>query len=129
MQDCKPIPTYISFNSKISLSMSPSNETMMMKISWLSYALAVESLMYAMTTCIRPDIAKVIRVVSRWSVIETILKHIKGTSCVALCFRGSKLVFKDHVDSDFAGDLDKRRSSTNYVFTVAGGTISCLSKL
>ena len=29
-----------------------------------------------------------------------------------------------YVDSDYAGDLDKRRSTTEYVFTFAGGPIS-----
>ena len=29
-----------------------------------------------------------------------------------------------YVDSDFAGDLDKRRSTSGYVFTLAGGAIS-----
>jgi len=34
-----------------------------------------------------------------------------------------------YVDSDFAGDIDKRRSTTGYVFTLAGGAVSWLSKL
>ena len=33
------------------------------------------------------------------------------------------------VDSDFAGDLDKRRSTSGYVFTLTGGAISWMSKL
>ena len=33
------------------------------------------------------------------------------------------------VDSDFAGDLDKRRFTSGYVFTLAGGAISWMSKL
>ena len=36
---------------------------------------------------------------------------------------------KGYVDLDFAGDLDKRKSTTGYVFTLAGGAISWLSKL
>jgi len=46
-----------------------------------------------------------------------ILRYIKGTSGVALCFGGSKLIVKDWFDSDFACDLDKRRSTTGYVYT------------
>ncbi|XP_052291667.1 uncharacterized mitochondrial protein AtMg00810-like [Citrus sinensis] len=34
-----------------------------------------------------------------------------------------------YVDSDYAGDLDKRRSTTGYVFTFAGGPISWKSTL
>ena len=33
------------------------------------------------------------------------------------------------VDSDFVGDLDKRRSTLGYVFTLVGGAISWMSKL
>ena len=29
-----------------------------------------------------------------------------------------------YVDSDFAGDLDKRRSLTGYLFTLSGSVIS-----
>eukprot|EP00253_Pinus_taeda_P021368 PITA_21368 len=49
--------------------------------------------------CTRPDISHAVGVVSRY------------------------------VDSDFAGDLDKRRSTSEYVFTLAGGAISWMSKL
>ena len=31
--------------------------------------------------------------------------------------------------SDFTGDLEKRRSTSSYVFTLAGGAISWMSKL
>ena len=30
----------------------------------------------------------------------------------------------EYIDSDYAGDLDKRRSTTGYVFTFARGPIS-----
>ena len=33
------------------------------------------------------------------------------------------------MDSDFAGDLDKRKSTTSYVFTLAGAAVSWVSKL
>jgi hypothetical protein len=33
------------------------------------------------------------------------------------------------VDVDYAGDLGKRGSTTGYVFTLAGGAISWMSKL
>ena len=33
-------------------------------------------------------------------------------------------VLVGYVDSDFAGDLDKRRSQTSYLFTLGGCTVS-----
>jgi len=107
--------------------MSLNNEATRRKMSRISYALVVGSLMYVMI-CPRPDIAQTI-VISifmenpggeHWSVIKRILKYIKGTLGDALCFGGSELVVKGYVDSDFAGDLDKRRSATAYVSTLVG---------
>ncbi|MCO5588485.1 hypothetical protein L7F22_042442 [Adiantum nelumboides] len=34
-----------------------------------------------------------------------------------------------HTDSDYAGDLDNRRSASGYVFTMAGGAVSWRSRL
>ena len=88
--------------------------------------------------CTRLDIAQAVAVVSRympdpvkehWNVVKRILRYIKGTSNVALCFGGSEFIVNGYVDSDFAGDLDKRKSTTDYVFTLAGGAVSWLSKL
>ena len=61
--------------------------------------------------------------------VKRILRYIRGTSNVALCYRGSEFIVKGYVDSDFTGDLDKRKSTTGYVFTLAGAAISWVSKL
>jgi hypothetical protein len=57
------------------------------------------------------------------------MRYIKGTSSVAICFRGSELTVRGYVDSDFVGDLDKRKSTIGYVFMLAGGAVSWLFKL
>ena len=36
---------------------------------------------------------------------------------------------KGYTDSDYAGDLDSRRSTSGYVFTLAGGAVSWRSRL
>ena len=67
------------------------------------------------TICTRPDIAQAVGAVSRymvnhggehWKIVKSILRYIRGTF---------------DVDLDFAGDLDKRKSTTDYMFTLAGG--------
>ena len=137
MQDCKPISTPLPVNFKLSSSMCPSSEAERIEMSRVPYASAVGSLMYAMI-CTRPDIAQAVGVVSRfmadpgkehWNTVKRILRYIKGTSDAALCFGGSEFIVKGYVDSDYAGDLDKRKSTTGYVFTLAGGAVSWLSKL
>lgn len=137
MQDCKPISTPLPVNFKLSSSMSPSNEVERREMSRVPYASAVGSLMFAMI-CTRPDIAQAVGAVSRymanpgrehWNTVKRILRYIKGTSNVALCYGGSELTVRGYVDSDFAGDLDKSKSTTGYVYTLAGGAVSWMSKL
>lgn len=93
--------------------------------------------MFAMI-CTRLDIAQVVGVVSQfianpraehWIAVKRILRYIKGTSDVVLCHGGSSFNIQGYVDSDFAGNLDKRKSTTGYVFTLAGGVVSWISKL
>ncbi|GJZ19365.1 retrovirus-related pol polyprotein from transposon TNT 1-94 [Tanacetum coccineum] len=137
MQDCKPISTPFPTDVKLSSKMSPSSEKERMEMSRVPYASAVGSLMFAMI-CTRPDIAHAVGVVSRymaepgrehWEAVKRILRYIKGTSDVALCFGDSDLIVKGYVDSDYAGDLDGSKSTTGYVFTLSGGTVSWVSKL
>jgi len=106
-------------------------------MSRVSYASAVESLMFAMI-CTRPDIAQAVGAASRymenpgrehWNTIKRILRYIKSTSDATLCYGGSEFTVKGYVDSDFAGDLEKRKSTTRYVFIIAGGAVSWVSKL
>ncbi|KAE8678429.1 Senescence-specific cysteine protease SAG12 [Hibiscus syriacus] len=112
-------------------SMSPSSEEERMEMSRVPYASAVGSLMFAMI-CTRPDIAQAVGVVSRymvnpgkehWNTVKRILRYIKGTSNVVLCYRGSNLLINGYVDFDYAGDLDKSKSTIGYVIKVAGGAV------
>jgi hypothetical protein len=85
--------------------------------------------MYAMV-CTRPDIAHAVGVVSRymnnpgkehWEAVKWILKYLRGTTTHALCFGGS--------DTFLQGYFDYLGSTTGYVFTIGGTTISWVSKL
>ena len=96
--------------------------------------------MYAMV-CTRPDISQAVSIVSRymhnpgkghWQAVKWILRYIQKTVDVGLLFKQDNTLGKGvigYVDSDYAGDLDKRRSTTGYVFTLAGGPISWKSTL
>ncbi|GJU97516.1 retrovirus-related pol polyprotein from transposon TNT 1-94 [Tanacetum coccineum] len=64
-----------------------------------------------------------------WEAVKRILRYVKGTSYVALCFGDLNLIVTRYVDSDNAGDLDGSKSTTRYVFTLSGGTVSWVSKL
>ena len=79
--------------------------------------------------CTIPDIVQAVGVVSRymanldgehWNVVKKILRYIKGTSDAGLCYGGSDFTIRGYVDSNFAGDLDKRKFTTGYVFALTG---------
>ena len=54
---------------------------------------------------------------------------MRGTSSHALFFGGLDTILQGYVDVYMAGDKDSRRSTTGYVFTMGGTTISWISKL
>nr|KYP74579.1 Retrovirus-related Pol polyprotein from transposon TNT 1-94 [Cajanus cajan] len=83
------------------------------------YASAVGSLMYAMV-CTRPDIAHVVGVVSRfmsnpgrkyWEAVKWLLRYLKGTSKIALCFSKNNIILEGYCDADL-GDCSNTRKST-----------------
>ena len=95
------------------------------------------SLMYAMIAT-RPDIAFAVGVVSRymsnlgkkhWEAVKGILRYLKATKNMRICYGSQELSVKGFTDLDYAGDLDNRRSTPGYVFTLAGGAVSWRSRL
>ena len=65
-----------------------------------------------------------------WSAINWILIFIQGTIDTRLCLRRQgEFVVKGYCDSDYAADLDHRRSINGIVFTAGGNTISWRSQL
>src|SRR4029450_12534750 len=101
------------------------------------YASAIGSLMYAMV-CTRPDIAHAVGAVSRfmanpgkrhWEAVKWILRYLRGTTDRCLCFRKGDLRLQGFVDADFAGEVDHKRSTTGYIFTMGTTTVSWVSQL
>ena len=83
--------------------------------------------MYAMV-CTRPDLAQSVSVVSRfmgepgkehWQAVKRIFRYLKGTSDVGLIYGGdTECLVTGFSDSDYAGDVDGRRSMNGYAFTL-----------
>ena len=61
--------------------------------------------------------------------MKWVLRYLRGTSDYCITFNSNSDSVCSFVDSDFAGDLDKRRSTSRYVFTLAGGAIIWMSKI
>ena len=64
-----------------------------------------------------------------WEAIKWILRDLKGSSDTCLYFTGASLKLQAYIDADFAGDIDSRKSTTGFVFTLGGTTISWTSNL
>ena len=110
-------------------------------MSHVPYASVVGSLMYAMV-CTRLDIAHAVGVLSRfmsnlgkehWKTVKRVFRYLRGTSDYGLCYQGRPglermLDIRGFVDPDWARDLDHRRSTIGYVFSLFGGAVSWMSK-
>ena len=62
-----------------------------------------------------------------WEAVKWILQYIKDTIDVGLIFEIDFTVKQECItygDSDYAGDLDKCRSITKYVFTLSQALVS-----
>uniref|UniRef100_A0A2N9GG47 CCHC-type domain-containing protein n=1 Tax=Fagus sylvatica TaxID=28930 RepID=A0A2N9GG47_FAGSY len=107
MLNAKPVSTPLANHFRLSGSQCLKNEEEIENMSKVPYASAVGCLMYAMV-CTRPDLAHAVSTVSRQP----------GTNSVV-----------GYVDADYAGEVDDRRSTTGYVFTLSGGPICWKSTL
>jgi hypothetical protein len=103
-----------------------------------TYSSAIGSLMYAMLGT-RPDIAYAVSMLSQfsanpsekhWGAVKRVFRYLRGTSTYTLVYDGKKSVNGIHgyCDSDYAGDIQTRRSTSGYVFLSAGAAISWSSK-
>nr|XP_043639429.1 secreted RxLR effector protein 161-like [Erigeron canadensis] len=96
----------------------------------------VGSLMYVTVT--RPDIQFAVNMVSPFSAAPTeshyaaakrIIRYLKGTTDLGIWYdRGGEKKLEVYTDSDFAGDVDSRKSTSGYVFIWNGGAFAWSSK-
>ncbi|GJZ80925.1 retrovirus-related pol polyprotein from transposon TNT 1-94 [Tanacetum coccineum] len=116
---------------------APKTKASRRRMAKVPYASAVGSVMYIMV-CTRPDIAHAVGVVSRfmsnpgrehWEAVKWLLRYLKGTSKATLCFSRKEVVLEGFFYSDYGGCLDSGKSTTGYVFTVGGTSVSWMSRI
>ena len=137
MDESKAVGTPLVAHFKLSKEQSPKTGKEKEAMKNVPYASAVGCLMYAMV-CTRPDIAHAVGVVSRyssnpgkqhWEAVKWIMRYLRGTTDMALCFKRGSTELQGYVDADLAGDNDTCRSTTGYVYTVGGAAVSWVSNL
>ncbi|CAM9792837.1 unnamed protein product [Chrysoparadoxa australica] len=102
------------------------------------YRSGVGKLMYAVKTT-RPDLANATRELAKclkesrevhMRSLERALQYVSGTTDLGLTYsRKGELQLEAYVDSDYAGDVNGRRSTTGYVIIFGGAAVSWKSKL
>nr|AFP55578.1 copia-type polyprotein [Rosa rugosa] len=96
----------------------------------------VGSLMYLTAT--RPDLIYVVCLISRFmahpreahlSAAKRVLRYLKGTTELGVFYRrGVDDELVGYTDSDYAGDMDGKRSTSGFVFMLSGGAVSWSSR-
>ena len=130
---CFPLAGHLKLSSK----QCPTSKKDMKDMSKVPYASVVGSLMYAMIYT-RPDITHAVEVVSRfltnhgkehWEAVKWILRYLKGTYKVFLCFDNCEPMLNGYTNSNMTGDVDSRKSILGFLMTFTRGAISWQSKL
>lgn len=135
MSNCKPIETPIdqNYNFEILKKEKSESETIERKCRQL-----IGSLLYAVSGT-RPDLCVSVIFLSRYQhcastalykAIQRILRYIKHTLDLSLHYKrnSSDSKVKCFVDADWAGDVGDRKSTSGYILTIFGCTISWQSK-
>ena len=105
----------------------------------IPYLNAVGAVLY-LATCTRPDIARTVGVLARysknpgmphWKAVKHLLRYIKGTLDYKLTYApdDSGELFTAYSNADHGGDRDSGRSTSGYLMKIGTGAVSWSSKL
>ncbi|GAB2277235.1 hypothetical protein Dimus_039224 [Dionaea muscipula] len=133
MNNSKPVSLPLAAHFTLSKSQAPKTDAEKVKMETVPYLNVVGSVMYSMIST-RPDLSFSISLLSRfmsepglehWHALKWLLRYLNCTSSVGLVYRKwtEKLDLVGHVDADFAGDRDSRKSTTAYNFVLGGNCV------
>ncbi|GMI72562.1 cysteine-rich RLK (RECEPTOR-like protein kinase) 8 [Hibiscus trionum] len=123
--DTKPVNTPYDANTQLKKNIGE-------PVAQSKYAQIIGSLLRLMNLT-RPDIAYAVCRLSRythnpnyehWSAIMKLMRYLKGTINYGIHFSGFPTVLEGYSDANWISDSDEIKSTSGYVFTFGGGTIS-----
>jgi hypothetical protein len=137
IQDCKPMKVSIPVGSRLTVEQCPRTQEEIKEMACVPYASVVGSLMYVMV-CTHPDIVHAMGVLSRymstpgnehWTIFKRVFRYLRDTKDYDICYQGktggdSELDVHGFFDTDWVGDMDRRRSTNGYVFKMFDGAMS-----
>lgn len=132
MQSCNRVTTPIEPGTRLDRTKSLDTDVSS------QYRQLIGSLMYLMLGS-RPDLCFAVSYFSRfqdcanqthWNSLKRVLRYLKGTSSYELVYTRNTdaIPIRGFVDSDWANDLDDRRSTSGYLFEVYGNTVCWTTK-
>ncbi|MGH7239999.1 MAG: Ty1/Copia family ribonuclease HI, partial [Candidatus Saccharimonadales bacterium] len=141
MSYSKGVATPLDTGCKLSKRDGPSTPEAIAEMKNVPYQSAVGAIMYAMLGT-RPDIAFAVTTLSQftsnpgmphWVALKRVLRYLNASANSKLVYSGCngysaapQLI--GYCDADWASNVDDRRSTTGYVFMLAGGAISWKTK-
>jgi hypothetical protein len=131
MEDCNP--TQIPMEPRLKLS----KRSKAPAVDATEYRSVIGSLRYLMNT--RPDLAYSVGIVSRymeapttehWAEVKHILRYIKGTTNYGVVYlkKKGKVKILGYSDSDMAGDVNDRKSTSGVAYFFGESPVSWLSQ-
>lgn len=141
LSDCKPVHTPMDPGTQLSREQCPSTDEETSEMKKIPYMNAVGALMY-LAIASRPDIAFAVGKLARfnsnpgqihWKAVKHLFRYLKGTIDLKLTYRPdtsplSSEIFVAYSDSDHAGCLDTRRSTSGCLIKMGTGAVSWSSK-
>ncbi|KAM1072945.1 hypothetical protein ACFX2B_017883 [Malus domestica] len=130
MGNCNPVHNPIVPGTKLTKDLTGE------RVDNTYYKQIVGSLMYLAAT--RPDTMFVVSLISRFmegptemhlAAAKRVLRYVKGTIGLGVLYRkGEHAELRGYTDSDYAGDLDDRKSTSGYLFMLGSGVVCWSSK-
>ncbi|GJX09800.1 putative RNA-directed DNA polymerase [Tanacetum coccineum] len=114
----------LRYGIKISKDLYPKTDEELHKMSRVTYASAVGSIMYAMT-CTRPNVSFALSMVSRHqqnpgeghlTTIKNILKYLRNTKDRFLVYGEEELILTSYCDTSWQTDKDDIHSQSGWIF-------------
>lgn len=106
------------------------------KVDATMYKQMVGSLMYLTAT--RPDLMFVVCFISRFmsnptqlhfTAVKRIMRYLKGTMEYGIWYKKEgRAGLIGYTDSDYSGDIDDSKSTSEYVFLMSGGAVAWSSR-
>lgn len=136
MDDRNGVMIPLDINQKLNVTMRPQNEQEKTEVGGIPYRQAIGSLLF-LSIITRPDISYAVNLLSRfcenpgkihWGAVKRVFRYLKITSKYKITYGTTNENLVGYCDADWASDIDERRSTTGYLFTINGGAISWSSK-